>query len=142
MKPQSIRVRLTLWYSLILALSLSLFGGGAYLAMRHSIYATLDAELRQRLEGVRGIISEDAPHGATALEDEFHEFAVGQGARGRLRVADAAGRVSSRVLICKDVDDEGRWSFASDAESVKGRDLAANPCAAASFGCGCSRLRL
>jgi pyridoxamine 5'-phosphate oxidase len=50
-----------------------------------------------------------------------------------LATADAAGRVSSRVLICKDVDHEGRWSFASDAESVKGRDLAANPCAAASF---------
>ena len=50
-----------------------------------------------------------------------------------LATADAAGRVSSRVLICKDVDDKGRWYFASDAESVKGRDLAANPSAAASF---------
>jgi hypothetical protein len=37
------------------------------------------------------------------------------------------------VLICKDVDEEGRWYFASDAASVKGRDLAANPRAAASF---------
>jgi heavy metal sensor kinase len=91
MKPQSIRVRLSLWYSLILALSLSLFGSGAYFAMRHSIYATLDAELRQRLEGVRGIISEDAPRDTTALVDEFREFAVGQGARGRLRVTDGAG---------------------------------------------------
>jgi pyridoxamine 5'-phosphate oxidase len=50
-----------------------------------------------------------------------------------LATADAVGRVSSRVLICKDVGDEGRWYFASDAESLKGRDLAANPCAAASF---------
>jgi pyridoxamine 5'-phosphate oxidase len=50
-----------------------------------------------------------------------------------LATADAAGRVSSRVLICKDVDADGRWYFASDAESGKGRDLAANPCAAASF---------
>ena len=50
-----------------------------------------------------------------------------------LATADAAGRVSSRVLICKDVDEDGRWYFASDAESVKGRDLAANPSAAASF---------
>jgi pyridoxamine 5'-phosphate oxidase len=50
-----------------------------------------------------------------------------------LATADAAGRVSSRVLICKDVDDDGRWYFASDADSVKGRDLAANPSAAASF---------
>lgn len=93
MKSQSIRARLTVWYSVILALSLSLFGGGAYFAMRQSIYGTLDAELRQRLEGVRGIISEDALQGATALKDEFHEFAVGLGARGRLRVADAAGHV-------------------------------------------------
>jgi pyridoxamine 5'-phosphate oxidase len=50
-----------------------------------------------------------------------------------LATADAAGRVSSRVLICKDVDSLGRWYFASDAESGKGHDLAANPQAAASF---------
>ncbi|MGH3206844.1 MAG: pyridoxine/pyridoxamine 5'-phosphate oxidase [Trebonia sp.] len=50
-----------------------------------------------------------------------------------LATADAAGRVSSRALICKDVADDGCWYFASDAESVKGRDLAANPSAAASF---------
>ena len=50
-----------------------------------------------------------------------------------LATADAAGRVSSRVLICKDVDEDGRWYFASDADSEKGRDLNANPRAAASF---------
>ncbi len=93
MKSESIRVRLTLWYSLVLALCLSLFGGGAYFAMRYSIYATLDAELRQRLEGVRGIISEDAPRGSATLDDELRELATGEGARGRLRVADGAGHV-------------------------------------------------
>src|ERR1700744_6397341 len=50
-----------------------------------------------------------------------------------LATADGAGRVSSRVLICKDVDAAGRWYFASSSDSVKGRDLAANPHAAASF---------
>jgi pyridoxamine 5'-phosphate oxidase len=50
-----------------------------------------------------------------------------------LATADAAGRVSSRVLICQDLDEGGRWYFASDSASVKGRDLAANPRAAASF---------
>src|SRR6201992_2832888 len=50
-----------------------------------------------------------------------------------LATADGAGRVSSRVLICKDVAAAGRWYFASSTESVKGRDLAANPHAAASF---------
>ncbi|HEY2280567.1 MAG TPA: pyridoxal 5'-phosphate synthase [Streptosporangiaceae bacterium] len=50
-----------------------------------------------------------------------------------LATADGAGRVSSRVLICKDVDETGRWYFASSSDSEKGRDLAANPRAAASF---------
>ncbi|MBV9794733.1 MAG: pyridoxal 5'-phosphate synthase [Actinobacteria bacterium] len=50
-----------------------------------------------------------------------------------LATADAAGRVSSRVLICKDIDDGGRWYFASSSDSGKGRDLAANRHAAASF---------
>ena len=50
-----------------------------------------------------------------------------------LSTADAAGRVSARVLICKDVDAGGRWYFASDADSGKGRDLAANPAAAGTF---------
>jgi pyridoxamine 5'-phosphate oxidase len=50
-----------------------------------------------------------------------------------LATADAAGRVSSRVLICKDVDETGRWYFASSSDSAKGRDLAANPRAALLF---------
>jgi pyridoxamine 5'-phosphate oxidase len=50
-----------------------------------------------------------------------------------LATADGAGRVSSRVLICKDVDEAGRWYFASGSGSPKGRDLAASPHAALSF---------
>jgi pyridoxamine 5'-phosphate oxidase len=50
-----------------------------------------------------------------------------------LSTADAVGRVSSRVLLCRDVDEAGRWYFESNAASGKGRDLAANPRAAASF---------
>ena len=50
-----------------------------------------------------------------------------------LATADDRGRPSSRVLICKDVDGDGRWYFASGAASGKGRDLAVNPYAAVSF---------
>jgi pyridoxamine 5'-phosphate oxidase len=50
-----------------------------------------------------------------------------------LSTADADGRVSSRVLLCRDVDEAGRWYFESNAASGKGRDLAVNPRAAASF---------
>jgi pyridoxamine 5'-phosphate oxidase len=50
-----------------------------------------------------------------------------------LATAGTAGQVSSRVLICKDVDEAGRWYFASGAGSPKGRELAASPHAALSF---------
>jgi pyridoxamine 5'-phosphate oxidase len=50
-----------------------------------------------------------------------------------LATADGRGAVSSRVVLCKDVDEGGRWYFTSDCTSRKGRDLAANPHAAASF---------
>jgi pyridoxamine 5'-phosphate oxidase len=66
------------------------------------------------------------------LDDAVRDKVLGPHAM-TLATADAAGRVSSRVLICKDVDETGRWYFASSAESGKGRDLAANPRAAASF---------
>jgi len=50
-----------------------------------------------------------------------------------LATADADGRPSSRVLICKDVEADGRWLFASSSTSPKGRQLAAQPHAALGF---------
>ncbi|MEU3509955.1 pyridoxal 5'-phosphate synthase [Streptomyces longwoodensis] len=49
-----------------------------------------------------------------------------------LSTADASGDPTARVLILKDVSPDG-WQFASDASSVKGRDLAARPYAALTF---------
>ncbi|MFF9063307.1 pyridoxal 5'-phosphate synthase [Streptomyces sp. NPDC014882] len=49
-----------------------------------------------------------------------------------LATADAGGDPTARVLILKDVSPEG-WQFASDANSLKGRDLAARPYAALTF---------
>jgi pyridoxamine 5'-phosphate oxidase len=50
-----------------------------------------------------------------------------------LATADADGRPSSRVLVCKDVEPDGRWLFASSSTSPKGRELAAQPHAALGF---------
>ena len=50
-----------------------------------------------------------------------------------LATTERTGRVSSRVLLCKDVDETGRWYFASSADSMKGRELAASPRSALSF---------
>ncbi|MGH9706828.1 MAG: sensor histidine kinase [Candidatus Acidiferrales bacterium] len=93
MKQPSIRARLTAWYALILALSLAVFGGVAYLAMRHSIHSTIDAGNRQRIEGLRSIIIEDGPRGLPALQDEMREYARGEGTHVKLRVADAGGNL-------------------------------------------------
>jgi hypothetical protein len=46
MKAVSIRARLTAWYSLILALSLGVFGSVGYLMMSHSMRAAGDAGRR------------------------------------------------------------------------------------------------
>ncbi|WP_312180798.1 pyridoxamine 5'-phosphate oxidase family protein [Arthrobacter sp.] len=49
-----------------------------------------------------------------------------------LATADTAGSPSSRMLILKDIDDDG-WQFATARTSRKGRELAANPRAAMNF---------
>lgn len=91
MKSLSIGARLTVWYSLILALSLGLFGAIAYFAMIHSIRATIDPALHQRIQAIRDIIQEDAPSGLAALQDEFRELADSEGADARLRVTYEGG---------------------------------------------------
>jgi len=91
MKTFSIGARLTAWYSLILALSLGLFGALAYVAISHSVRATVDGELKQRAQAVRDIINEDAPSGEAALKDEFRELVDSEGAGARLRVAYPGG---------------------------------------------------
>jgi heavy metal sensor kinase len=91
MKSLPIRVRLTAWYSLILALCLGVSGSIAYFAMSHSINAAIDAGLRQRLDGIRTIIVRTAPQGKAALVDELMEYDEGQGGRGLVRVIDEDG---------------------------------------------------
>jgi heavy metal sensor kinase len=93
LKALSIGARLTAWYSLMLALSLALFGAAAYFAMDHSIRATVDSELEHRLQAVRDIIKDDTPQGLPAVQDEFSELLDSEGAGARLRVSYQNGAV-------------------------------------------------
>ena len=49
-----------------------------------------------------------------------------------LATADGSGQPSARMLILKNIDDDG-WHFATSRESRKGHELAANPHAALNF---------
>jgi pyridoxamine 5'-phosphate oxidase len=84
-----------------------------------------------------GFDPQAAPDDPVALFLRWFEAAIQAGVPAphamTLATADERGQPSSRVLICKDVDDEGRWYFASSTASGKGRDLAVNPGAALSF---------
>lgn len=93
MKALPLRIRLTIWYSLIFAVSLGIFSSAAYFAMSHSIRSAIDAGLQRRVAGIRGIISSTAPEGLAALKDELNEFDEGQGNGGRLRLTDSSGQL-------------------------------------------------
>lgn len=77
-----------------------------------------------------------APDTPLELFTEWLRKALSAGVREphamTLATADAGGDPSARVVILKDVTPEG-WQFASDADSLKGRDLEARPYAALTF---------
>jgi heavy metal sensor kinase len=88
---RSIRLRLTLWYVLLLAIILAAFSAGIYVTLRHNLYANLDDSLQTRandllplvrFEGdgptLAGSISATSPD----LDEQF------------VRVYDSSGRLT------------------------------------------------
>jgi len=53
---RSIRLRLTLWYILLLAVILAAFSAGIYLTLRHNVYASLDDALETRADDLRALV--------------------------------------------------------------------------------------
>jgi pyridoxamine 5'-phosphate oxidase len=102
-----------------------------------------DEQIRERLRALRVFDGElptfdpaTAPEHPAELFWEWFLEAIDAGVREphamTLSTVNADGRPSSRVLILKGLAD-GRWQFASSADSRKGQELAVNPVAAASF---------
>jgi heavy metal sensor kinase len=74
MKSASIRVRLTVWYFLVLALILCLFGAGTFWAVRRTIDTAVDDELRLRLQGLQRFMLRIIPGNTLAeIHEEFEE---------------------------------------------------------------------
>ena len=69
----SIGLRLTLWYSTVLALALSLFAVSVWLVAQHRLFESVDATLSQRAAAVVAVLTEVDPKD-TVLE-ELTEYA-------------------------------------------------------------------
>ena len=90
MKPLPIRLRLTGLYFTFFAAFLCLFGLYAYLAMGNSVYRTVDEELRDRVEGVRGLIQRVVVDEPEDLHNELREHSELQPG-ALLQVSDQQG---------------------------------------------------
>ena len=86
-----IRVRLALWYSLLLALILAAFAAGVYLLLRQSLYSSLDDSLESRATTLLSVIQHDSDRPFLRVEESSQ-------APGRedvfTRVFDASGNIS------------------------------------------------
>jgi heavy metal sensor kinase len=92
MKPPSIRVRLTLWYFAVLVMTFALFGTISFYAMRKSIDATVDEELRDQAAGVKELIRRTLPEGSRRIGHELAENSELRRGMEFLQVGDAQGR--------------------------------------------------
>ena len=91
MNRRSMRFRLTVWYTVIMALTLAAVVLGAYVAMRESINDTVDHELRSRLVAMRAFLAQLA----SDQQGSECELAVHAGyapAGTRFRIANASGQ--------------------------------------------------
>src|ERR1700676_3738808 len=102
MKLFPIQTRLTAWYSVILAVVLSLFGLSAYFEMRNSIHETVDEALRDRMKGVRGLILRDSQYGDDDVKRELRQHSELAGG-ALLQVADQQGHWLYRSASMSDL---------------------------------------
>src|SRR5215475_6495193 len=93
MRPRSIRVRLTLWYFAVQAIAFAVFGVGIFLAVRESVNAAIDQDLRLELEGIQSFIQRTVPdYSEEGLADELGERSgLRPGGGDLLQVSDVNG---------------------------------------------------
>ena len=106
MRPRSIRVQLTLWYFAVQAIAFAAFGIGVFLAVRESVKAAIDQDLRQRLEGVQRFMQRAVPN--FSEDDLAYEIREHSGLRpgggDLLQVSDAEGTWVFRSVSIRNYD--------------------------------------
>jgi heavy metal sensor kinase len=94
MKGLSIRARLTLWYSSLLAIALTVFSLAAMLFMQHSVKETVDEQLRDEARAVQKLI---AGADEQALRQQVQAHTALQAGSSLLQVADEQGNFIYRA---------------------------------------------
>ncbi len=74
-RTRSIRFRLTVWYSLVLAAGLALFAVSIWLSMRHSLRHDLNESLHDQASNVRIFVNNELRDPSVHLPEELAEFA-------------------------------------------------------------------
>src|SRR5437667_3301295 len=96
-----IRVRLSVWYSLMLLAGLTLFGGGIWLVVSHGLRASLDESLTAQAKGVTTVIQSefDEAH-QQQLREELAEYAAATPEGNLIDIQDPQGQsiVSSKAM--------------------------------------------
>src|SRR5436190_8105155 len=92
MRPASIPARLTLWYFAVKAITFAALGIGIFFAVRGTVHAAIDEDLRQRLQGIRRFMDRIGPaFSEEDLADELREHSGLRPGGDLLQVSDAQG---------------------------------------------------
>jgi heavy metal sensor kinase len=77
LKLRSFRARLAVWYCAIFAAGLAIFGVGTWLAMRASLYHSVDDSLSDRIQGIQRFMgAQISALSLNEIRDEFREHSV------------------------------------------------------------------
>src|SRR5258706_7985567 len=89
----TIRLRLTIWYSAILLAGLLLIGTSLWVAVRQQLFSDVDEQLKQKIQGVRAVLEDEAGSGAPEhIREELTEYARATPGGALIRVRDGSGQ--------------------------------------------------
>jgi two-component system heavy metal sensor histidine kinase CusS len=90
MKVQSIRLRLTFWYSGVLLAALLVFGASLWVAVRHNVQSGIESRLTEAAQGVRTVLEIESDK--SDFNEEITEYARAASGAALLRVRDGSGK--------------------------------------------------
>jgi heavy metal sensor kinase len=102
---KSIRIKLTLLYSVTLAIVLALFSSFLYLTIREELYREVDRDITAVAEALASPTMEPFRNSAPAVFDQVLEDFIGPKIAGKyVQLYDSAGRITSRSKNLQDIN--------------------------------------